>query len=116
MKFNAEFEEIPEWLALESATGVDGTLGTVSFMDSAKGMVITPRLSGLPPGVHGFHIHEKGDCGPAMNKGEPAAGFAAGGHYDPGDCADWRNQRAHLCDQRRRFSRQHRKLHRSAVV
>ena len=32
-----------------SATGVDGPLGTVSFMDSAKGMVITPRLSGLPP-------------------------------------------------------------------
>jgi superoxide dismutase, Cu-Zn family len=68
-----------------SATGVDGTLGTVRFMDSAKGMVITPRLSGLPAGVHGFHIHEKGDCGPAMNQGEPAAGFAAGGHYDPDD-------------------------------
>jgi Cu-Zn family superoxide dismutase len=66
-----------------SATGVGGTLGTVSFRDSAKGLVITPKLSGLPPGKHGFHIHDKGDCGPGMNQGQPAAGFAAGGHYDP---------------------------------
>ena len=67
-----------------SATGVDGPLGTVTFMDIAEGLVITPKLSGLPPGEHGFHIHEKGDCGPGMNQGKPAAGFAAGGHYDPG--------------------------------
>ena len=67
-----------------SATGVGGPLGTVTFMDSAQGLVITPKLSGLPPGKHGFHIHEKGDCGPGMNQGKPAAGFAAGGHYDPG--------------------------------
>ena len=66
-----------------SATGVGGSLGTVTFTDSAGGVVITPKLSGLPPGEHGFHIHEKGDCGPGMNQGKPAAGFAAGGHYDP---------------------------------
>jgi len=66
-----------------SATGVGGSLGTVTFTDSAGGVVITPKLSGLPPGAHGFHIHEKGDCGPGMNQGKPAAGFAAGGHYDP---------------------------------
>jgi Cu-Zn family superoxide dismutase len=66
-----------------SATGVGGPLGTVTFMDSAQGLVITPKLSGLPPGEHGFHIHDKGDCGPGMNQGKPAAGFAAGGHYDP---------------------------------
>ena len=66
-----------------SATGVGGTLGTVTFMDSAHGLVITPKLSGLPPGQHGFHIHDKGDCGPGMNEGKPAAGFGAGGHYDP---------------------------------
>jgi superoxide dismutase, Cu-Zn family len=66
-----------------SATGVGGVLGTVTFMDTAQGLVITPKLSGLPPGEHGFHIHDKGDCGPGMNQGKPAAGFAAGGHYDP---------------------------------
>ena len=66
-----------------SATGVGGPLGTVTFTDSAQGLVITTKLSGLPPGEHGFHIHDKGDCGPGMNQGKPAAGFAAGGHYDP---------------------------------
>ena len=66
-----------------SAAGVGARLGTVTFTDTAGGLVITPKLSGLPPGQHGFHIHEKGDCGPGMNQGKPAAGFAAGGHYDP---------------------------------
>jgi len=60
-----------------------GPLWTVTFTDSAQGLVITPKLSGLPPGEHGFHIHDKGDCGPGMNQDKPAAGFAAGGHYDP---------------------------------
>ena len=64
-------------------TGVGGSLGTVTFADSDKGLVIAPKLSGLPAGQHGFHIHEKGDCKPGMNQGKPAAGFAAGGHYDP---------------------------------
>ena len=66
-----------------SATGIGGSLGTVTFKDSAQGLVITPKLAGLPPGKHGFHVHEKGDCGTAMNQSKPAAGFAAGGHYDP---------------------------------
>ena len=66
-----------------SASGVGGPFGTVNFTDSAGGLLITPKLSGLPPGEHGFHIHEKGDCGPGTNQGKPAAGFAAGGHYDP---------------------------------
>jgi superoxide dismutase, Cu-Zn family len=66
-----------------SAAGIGPSLGTVTFTDGAQGMMITPKLSGLPPGEHGFHIHEKGDCGPALNEGREAAGFAAGGHYDP---------------------------------
>jgi superoxide dismutase, Cu-Zn family len=65
------------------ASGVGTPLGTVTFTDSATGLVIAPKLSGLPPGEHGFHIHEEGDCGPGMNQGKPATGFAAGGHYDP---------------------------------
>jgi Cu-Zn family superoxide dismutase len=68
---------------LINATGISSPLGMVSFLDSPDGMVITPKLSGLPPGEHGFHIHDKGDCEPGMNEGKPAAGFAAGGHYDP---------------------------------
>ena len=60
-----------------SATGIGEALGTVTFTDGAEGLRISPKLSGLPPGPHGFHIHEKGDCGPGVNEGKPAAGFAA---------------------------------------
>jgi superoxide dismutase, Cu-Zn family len=67
-----------------SAAGLGARLGTVTFTDTTGGLLITPKLSGLPPGGHGLHIHEKGDCGPGMNQGKSAAGFAAGGHYDPG--------------------------------
>jgi superoxide dismutase, Cu-Zn family len=66
-----------------SAAGVGPNLGMVTFADTPGGLLITPKLSGLPPGQHGFHIHEKGDCGPGTNQGKTAAGFAAGGHYDP---------------------------------
>lgn len=49
--------------------------GTVGFQDSADGLKITARLSGVPAGEHGFHIHEFGNCG--------EGGKAAGGHYNP---------------------------------
>jgi Cu-Zn family superoxide dismutase len=66
-----------------TASGTGNNLGTVTFVDSKWGLLITPDLSGLSPGVHGFHIHAKPACGPAENEGKMAAGFAAGGHLDP---------------------------------
>jgi Cu-Zn family superoxide dismutase len=66
-----------------NASGVGPAIGTVTFEDTKWGLLITPDLSQLPPGVHGFHIHEKAACGPAEHEGKMAAGFAAGGHYDP---------------------------------
>jgi Cu-Zn family superoxide dismutase len=66
-----------------SDSGTGNNLGTVTFTDSKWGLLITPDLSGLPAGVHGFHIHAKPACGPAENEGKIAAGFAAGGHLDP---------------------------------
>lgn len=66
-----------------TAGGTGSNLGTVTFADSKWGLLITPDLSDLPPGVHGFHIHAKPACGPAENEGKMAAGFAAGGHLDP---------------------------------
>ena len=67
-----------------STSGVGARLGKVTFTDTAHGLLITPSLSGLPPSEHGFHIHDMGNCGPGINEGKSAAGFAAGGHYDPG--------------------------------
>ena len=66
-----------------SATGTGASLGTVTIEQTPYGIVFTPSLSGLEPGVHGFHVHEKGNCGPAEKDGKPGAALAAGGHYDP---------------------------------
>ena len=63
--------------------GVGPVIGTVKFKDSKYGLIVTPDISGLSVGAHGFHIHEKGACGAAEHQGQVAAGFAAGGHYDP---------------------------------
>ncbi|MDF0534016.1 superoxide dismutase [Cu-Zn] SodC [Shewanella sp. A32] len=61
----------------------DTPLGTVTLSDSAYGLVLTPNLHGLTPGVHGFHIHANGSCGPATKDGKTVLGGAAGGHFDP---------------------------------
>jgi Cu-Zn family superoxide dismutase len=65
----------------------DGTaeaIGTVSISGGAGGAVFTTNLQDLPPGPHGFHVHENGDCGPGPNaQGEVVAGGAAGGHWSP---------------------------------
>jgi Cu-Zn family superoxide dismutase len=65
------------------AKGVGPEIGTLMFQNTRKGLRIEPALGGLPPGEHGFHIHEKPDCGPAEKDGKMVAGLAAGGHFDP---------------------------------
>jgi len=64
--------------------GVKNPIGTVHLEDGDKGLELHVVLYGLPPGQHGFHAHENGDCGPKDKDGKPVAGLAAGGHYDPG--------------------------------
>jgi len=66
------------------ANGVGKKIGTIELSDTKEGLRITPQLSELPPGDHGFHVHVNPDCGPANGpNGQPAAGMAAGAHYDP---------------------------------
>ena len=50
--------------------------GTVSFVQHGETVVVEAHLVGLSPGLHGFHIHEKGDCT------APDAS-SAGGHFNP---------------------------------
>ena len=64
-------------------TGTGDTLGTVTISDSAGGAAIKTVLKGLPPGPHGFHIHENGSCQPTTANGQPVPAGAAGGHFDP---------------------------------
>ena len=66
------------------AGGIGKEIGTLELSDTEAGLRVTPRLAGLPPGDHGFHVHVDPNCGPGnAPNGQPAAGIAAGGHYDP---------------------------------
>ena len=66
------------------ANGVGAEVGTVTYKDTRRGLLLEPKLRGLPPGPHGFHVHENGNCGPGPGADQrPAPGMAAGGHYDP---------------------------------
>ena len=52
--------------------------GTVRFLQQGDKVQVQVRVSGLAPNsVHGFHVHEKGDCS------APDA-VSAGGHFNPG--------------------------------
>lgn len=62
---------IPMYLLDDAQTPI----GSVQAQDTFKGLKLTPRLHGLPPGAHGFHVHVNPNC---ANKG-----LAAGGHLDP---------------------------------
>lgn len=58
-------------------------IGVVEVSTSAYGLVFTPKLSGLPAGIHGFHIHENPSCDAKEKDGKMVAGLGAGGHWDP---------------------------------
>lgn len=53
------------------------TQGQVRFAQVKAGVRVKATLSGLSPGKHGFHVHEKGDCSDPEAK-------SAGGHFNPG--------------------------------
>jgi len=60
---------------LDSTSGSTAK-GTVHFQNAGEdGVEVVADLTGVPPGVHGFHVHEKGDCG------NNAAN--AGAHFNP---------------------------------
>ena len=68
-----------------STDGVGQSIGSIRVEEHQYGVLLTPDLKDLEPGLHGFHLHENPDCGPAKKDGKPTAAAAAGGHYDPED-------------------------------
>lgn len=52
------------------------TSGFVTFSEKSGKVTFTATISGLTPGVHAIHIHEKADC-------SAADATSAGGHWNP---------------------------------
>lgn len=64
--------------------GRGNLLGQVTVEDSHfGGVLITPALTGLTPGAHGFHLHAMPSCDPSKKEGHIMTAGAAGGHFDP---------------------------------
>jgi len=68
---------------LSTDKGPGASIGVVTFTDTPAGLEIKTDLKGLPPGKHGFHVHEKPDCSAVEKDGKGVPAMAAGGHYDP---------------------------------
>ncbi|MEN6440237.1 MAG: superoxide dismutase family protein [Syntrophobacter sp.] len=65
-------------IAIMNPTEGSKVKGIISFEKTAKGVHLVANIEGLSPGLHGFHVHEFGDCS------SPDAN-SAGGHYNPVD-------------------------------
>ena len=50
--------------------------GTATFTEKNGKVTFVAKMSGLTPGVHAIHIHEKSDC-------SAQDGSSAGGHWNP---------------------------------
>ena len=58
---------------LSSPDGAE--MGHVTLIQGPRGILIQARLTNVPEGWHGFHIHETGSCEPDFS--------TASGHYNP---------------------------------
>ena len=63
-------------VASVASIGESGVVGTVHFEAVESGVSVKAELSGLKEGLHGFHIHQYGDC-------TASDGTSAGGHFNP---------------------------------
>lgn len=70
-------------MTLVGASGAGAAIGSVYAEDTDSGLKLTPDLTALPPGPHGFHVHQNPSCAAAEKQGQMQAALAAGGHYDP---------------------------------
>ncbi len=62
-------------MAFTAAQGTGKLTGTIVISETKYGLLFTPNLQGLTPGIHGFHVHQNPSC--------DQNGTAAGGHLDP---------------------------------
>lgn len=67
-------------------------VGAASFQAAPNGTLLRVAFAGLPPGPHGFHVHESGVCEGDFQ--------SAGGHYNPDDQSHgfWHEEGPHAGD------------------
>ena len=80
---SAQADEKQIQMNLVTDQGLGEGIGAIVLKDSPFGLLLTPQLNRLPPGIHGFHVHQNPDCGSMMPGVKPMPALAAGGHYDP---------------------------------
>lgn len=73
----ASVPSVPAADARLAPTAGNTVSGLVNFSQDGDRIRVNAEISGLTPGPHGFHVHEKGDCS------APDAA-SAGGHFNPG--------------------------------
>lgn len=76
-------EDVSVAMNLVNDQGVGKSIGSVIISQGPKGLVFTPELTDLPPGLLGFHVHQNPDCAAGMKDGKLVPALAAGSHYDP---------------------------------
>ena len=69
----------PDMAAAEMTDTKGETIGKVSFEQAPRGVLISVQVTGLPPGLHGIHLHSVGACSPDFK--------AAKGHINPDNAA-----------------------------
>jgi len=80
---SAYAEDMVVQINLLNDQGVGKSIGTITIKDTQYGLLLVPQLTDLPPGLHGFHVHQNPECGIVVKDDKPMVGMAAGGHYDP---------------------------------
>src|SRR6185436_3923359 len=63
--------------------GIGKPVGQVLISETPYGVVFSPSLAGLPPGLHGLPAPANPTCEPHETDGKMVAALPAGGHYDP---------------------------------
>ncbi len=68
---------------LVDENGVGKEIGQITISETQYGLVLSPALTDLTPGLHGFHMHENPSCEAKEKDGKKVPALAAGGHNDP---------------------------------